>query len=139
MEKHNSNTENNNDKDKKKKEPGEHCVVMFCKKTNSDGVSMYQFPTDEKFCRQWISFVREKIKPDSWRPRSGHICSDHFILEDYHGYGVKLAAFATKMLLNKDAIPSRQVVPTPEQPTTAPLLTKGASQLLLSNTLPPKD
>ena len=116
MEEHNySNTENNSDKDKKKKEPGKRCVVMFCNKTNSDGVTMHQFPTDEKFHRQWISFVRQKREPDSWRPGSGHICSDHFMPEDYHGYGVKLAGFATKMLLKKDAIPSRQVVPTPEQ------------------------
>ena len=66
---------------------------------------MHQFPTDEKFLRQWISFVHQKREPDSWRPGSGHICSDHFLPEDYHGYG----------LLKKDAIPSRQVVPTPEQ------------------------
>lgn len=115
MEKQNSNSGCDNDKGKKKKEPGKRCVVMFCNKTNSDGVTMHQFPTDEKFLRQWISFVRQKREPDSWRPGSGHICSDHFMPEDYHGYGLKRAGFATKMLLKKDAIPSRQVIPTPEQ------------------------
>ena len=37
----------NNDKDKKKKEPGKRCVGMFFNTTNSDGVNMHQFPTDE--------------------------------------------------------------------------------------------
>lgn len=115
MEKQNSNSGCNNDKGKKKKEPGKRCVVMFCDRTNSDGVTMHQFPTDEKFLRQWISFVRQKREPDSWRPGSGPICSDYFLPEDYHGYGLKRAGFATKMLLKKEAIPSRQVVPTPEQ------------------------
>ena len=115
MEKQNSNSGCNNDKGKKKKEPGKRCVVMFCDRANSDGVTMHHFPTDEKFLWQWISFVRQKREPDSWRPGSGHICSDHFLPEDYHGYGLKRAGFATKMLLKKDAIPSRQVVPTPEQ------------------------
>ena len=28
----------------RKQKPGKHCVVMFCNKTNTDRVSLYQFP-----------------------------------------------------------------------------------------------
>lgn len=100
---------------KKKKEPGKRCVVMFCNKTNADGVTLHQFPKEERIRRQWISFVRQKRDPNTWTAGSGHICSDHFCPEDYHGYGLKLAGFATKLVLKADVIPSRQVVPTPEQ------------------------
>ena len=43
-----SKTVYNNDDDEKKKEPGKRCVGMFFNiKTNSDGVNMHQFSTDE--------------------------------------------------------------------------------------------
>ena len=104
MEKYNSNKKfKSEDGEEKKKEPGKRCVVMFCDKTNADGVSMHKFPTEEKVRRQWVSFVRQKN------------CSDHFTPEDYHDYQMKAAGYASKMLLKKNAIPSRQVVPTPQQ------------------------
>ena len=56
----------------KKKEPGKRCVVMFCNKTNADGVSLHKFPTDETRRRQWIAFVLAK-RDDNWRQGSGHI------------------------------------------------------------------
>ena len=28
----------------RKRKPGKRCVVMFCNKTNADGVSLHQFP-----------------------------------------------------------------------------------------------
>ena len=116
MEKYNSNKKcKSSGGEEKKKEPGKRCVVMFCDKTNADGVSMHKFPTEEKVRRQWVSFVRQKRDTDSWKQGSGHICSDHFTPEDYHDYGMKVAGYASKMLLKKNAIPSRQVVPTPQQ------------------------
>lgn len=105
---------------KKKKEPGKRCTVMFCNKTNADGVTLHQFPKNEKIRRQWISFVQQKRDPSGWRAGSGHICSDHFTPEDYHGYGLKLAGLATKLVLKTDAIPSKQVVATPDQLAIAP-------------------
>ena len=64
---------------------------------------------------EWVSFVRQKRDSDSWKQGSGHICSDHFTPEDYQDYGMKVAGYASKMLLKKNAISSRQVVLTPKQ------------------------
>lgn len=109
------NSTRNKDSEEKKSEPGKRCALMFCNKTNDDGVSLHRFPKDERIRRQWISFVRQKRDPKTWKPGSGHICSDHFTPDDYTNYGLKLAGFATKLVLKTDAIPSRQVTPTPEQ------------------------
>ena len=43
--------------EKKKRVPGKRCVVMFCNKTNADGVSLHQFPKDRNLSRKWTSFV----------------------------------------------------------------------------------
>ena len=65
-------------KDKKKKrEPGKRCAVMFCNVTNTDNVSLHQFPRHDPLRRQWIQFVLRK-REDDWKPGSGHICSNHF-------------------------------------------------------------
>ena len=48
---------------RKKRQPGKRCVVMFCNKTNADGVSLHQFPADDNVRRQWIAFVRTKREP----------------------------------------------------------------------------
>ena len=102
---------------KRKRNLGNAASGCFSIRQIQTGSTCINFPR-MKFRRQWISFVRQKREPDSWRPGSGDICSDHFMTEDYHGYGVKLADFTTKMLLKKDAILSKQVVPTPEQLAT---------------------
>lgn len=104
---------------RKKRQPGKRCVVMFCNKTNADGVSLHQFPTEDNVRRQWISFVRTKREPSSWTPGSGHICSEHFTGDCYEGFGAKLAGFSSKLILKKTAVPSIQATPTPEQVNTA--------------------
>ena len=100
---------------RKKRKPGKCCLVMFCNKTNADGVSLHQFPADESLGRQWIAFVRTTREPNSWTPGSGHICSDHFSADDYEGFGAKVAGFSSKLVLKKSAVPSIQASPTPEQ------------------------
>ena len=45
-------------------------MVMFCNKTNADGVGLHQFPADESVRRQCIAFVRTKREPTSWTPGS---------------------------------------------------------------------
>ena len=99
----------------RKRKPGKRCVVMFCNKTNADGVSLHQFPADESVRRQWIAFVRTKREPYSWTPGSGHICSDHFSADSYEGFGAKIAGFSSKLVLKKSAVPSIQASATPEQ------------------------
>ena len=103
----------------KKRQPGKRCVVMFCNKTNADGVSLHQFPADENVRQQWIAFVRTKREPSSWMPGPGHICSEHFTADSYEGFGAKLAGFSSKLVLKKTAVPSIQATPTPEQLNTA--------------------
>ena len=44
-----------------------------------------QFPADESVRRKWIAFVRTKREPNDWTPGSGHICSDHFSVNNYEG------------------------------------------------------
>ena len=50
---------------KRKREPGKRCVVMFCNNTNDNGVSLHQFPKDEKVGQKWIEFVVRKRDPKS--------------------------------------------------------------------------
>lgn len=103
----------------KKRQSRKRCVVTFFSKTNADGVSLHQFPKDEKVLRKWISFVRIKREPNSWTPGTGHICSDHFTAGSYEGFAAKLAGYASKLILKKTAVPSIQAAPTPEQVNTA--------------------
>lgn len=75
---------------------------MFCDKTNEDGVSLHQFPSDKKVCDKWIKFVLAKRDAKTWTPgTSGHICSDHFLPSDYQDYGARMAGFSSKLLLKK--------------------------------------
>ena len=94
---------------------GKRCVIMFCNKTNEDGVSLHQFPKDASLCQKWNKFVLAKCDGKAWSSGTGHICSDHFVASDYEGYGAKIAGFYSKLVLKKGAIPSVQPNPTPDQ------------------------
>ena len=100
---------------KRKREPGKRCVVIYCNNTNDNGVSLHQFPTDEKIRQKWIDFVVRKRDPKSWTPGSGHICSDHFEKNDFENYYAKISGLCSKLLLRKEAVPSIQ--PTPDTST----------------------
>ena len=82
------------------RKPGKRSVVIFCKKTNADGLSLHQFPADKSVRRQWLAFVRTKREPNSWTPGSGHICSDHFSADSCEGLGAKIAGFGSKEFSN---------------------------------------
>ena len=105
-------SENGNDGNgKRKREPGKRCVVMFCNNTNNNGASFHQFPKDEKVRQKWIEFVVSKRDPKSWTPGCGHVCSDHFEEKDFENYYAKMSGLCSKLLLQKEAVPSIQ--PTP--------------------------
>jgi len=110
---------------KRKRAPGKRCVVMFCDKTNADGVSLHQFPKDVNLCQKWNQFVLRKRERNTWTPGCGHICSDHFLPTDYEGYGAKMAGFSSKLVLSKGAVPSIQPIPTPEQLQNARKVSSG--------------
>ena len=99
---------------KKKRDPRKRCVVMFCNNTNAQNVSLHQFPKNDRLRQQWIQFVLTK-RDDNWQPGSGHICSNHFSPECYHGMGAKLAGFASRLKLKDDAVLTIQVSPTVQQ------------------------
>ncbi|RUA04238.1 MAG: hypothetical protein DSY43_06795 [Gammaproteobacteria bacterium] len=117
---------------KRKREPGKRCVVMFCDKTNADGVSLHKFPRDDHLCLKWNQFVLRKRDPKSWTPGHGHICSGHFTPSDYESYAAKLAGFTSRLVLKKGAIPSIQPIPTPEQLQKARKITSGTRSPALS-------
>ena len=96
---------------KRKREPGKCCVVMFCNNTNDNGVSLHQFPKEEKVCQKWIDFVVRKRDPKSWTPGSGHVCSDHFEEQDFENYYAKMSSLCSKLLLRKEAVPTVQSTP----------------------------
>ena len=79
------------DSKRRKRKPGKRCLVMCCNKINADGVSPHQFPADESVQRQQIAFVRTKREPNGWTPVSGHICSDHFSVNNYERFHAKIA------------------------------------------------
>ena len=99
---------------KKKRDPGKRCVGMFCNNTNAQNVSLHQFLKNDRLWQEWIQFVLTK-RDDNWQPGSGHICSNHFSPECYHGMGAKLAGFASRLKLKDDAVPTIQVSPTVQQ------------------------
>ena len=99
---------------KKNRDPGKRCVVMFCDNTNAQNVSLHQFPKNDRLRQQWIQFMLTK-RDDNWQPVSGHICSNHFSPERYHGMGAKLAGFASRHKLKDEAVPTIQVTPTVQQ------------------------
>lgn len=94
----------NKAKKRKSTKSGKRCVVMNCQKTNLDGVSLHQFPKDEKICAKWDKFVN--IKRSNGTSGSGHICSDHFKPEDYHGFMRRMEGFSSKLLLKDYAVPT---------------------------------
>ena len=96
---------------KRKREPGKCCVVMFCNNTNDNGVSLHQFPKEEKVCQKWIDFVVRKRDPKSWTPGSGRVCSDHFEEQDFENYYAKMSGLCSKLLLRKEAVPTVQSTP----------------------------
>lgn len=96
---------------KRKREPGKRCVVMLCNNTNANGVSMHQFPKEEKIRQKWIEFVLRKRDPKSWTPGSGYICSNHFVGSDFENYYAKLNGLCSKLLLRREAVPSVQPIP----------------------------
>ncbi|KAK3710883.1 hypothetical protein QZH41_014862 [Actinostola sp. cb2023] len=89
--------------------------MLFCDKTNADGVSLHKFPRDVNLCLKWNQFVLRKRDRKMWTPGHGHICSGHFTPSDYEGYAAKLTGFTSRLVLKKGAIPSIQPIPTPEQ------------------------
>ena len=81
--------------------------MMFCNKTNADGVSLHQFPADESVRRQWLHLF------------DGHhlrviFAATIFQLTD-EGFGAKNAGFSSKLVLKKSTVPSIHGSPTPEQ------------------------
>lgn len=88
---------------------------MICNNTNADGPTLHVFPKEERIFHQWISFARQKRDPYTWTEDSWQICGDRCLPKDYQRYGLKLAGFVTKLVLKANAIPLRQVVPTPEK------------------------
>ena len=86
---------------KEKFGPGKRCVAMFCNNTNTDNVSMHQFPDDPDLKQNWIQFVYHKRDKDDdpWIPGTGHICNDHFTLTDYTNFMEKTAGFANHLKL----------------------------------------
>lgn len=100
---------------KRKREPGKRCVVMHCNNTNNNGVSLHQFPKNEKIRQKWIEFVVRKRDPKSWTCGSGHICSDHFEHNNFENYYAKISGLSSKLVLRKDAVPSIQ----PPSPRTS--------------------
>ena len=81
--------------------------MMFCNKTNADGVSLHQFPADEIVRRQWLHLF------------DGHhlrvtFAATIFQLTD-ETFGAKNAGFSSKVVLKKSTVPSIHGSPTPEQ------------------------
>ena len=54
------------------------CVAAGCSNTNSDGVSLFQFPQDLAFCAQWTKGVQ--TTQTDWQGPSDYsiLCSNHF-------------------------------------------------------------
>ena len=82
--------------EKRKRQPGKRCVVFSCDKTNADGVSLHQFPTDENIWK-WIQFALRKRDAKGWSVGTGYICSDHFVPDAYENYFLKSIGLAAKL------------------------------------------
>ena len=86
-------------------------AALSCNNTNDNGVSLHQFSKDEKVCQKWIEFVVRKRDLKSWKPRNGHVCSNHFEERDFENYYTKMSGLCSKLLLRKEAVQSLQSTP----------------------------
>ena len=100
--------------ERKEKMPKE-CVVGGCKNMPKDGVSFHEFPDDALIRDQWVKAVKSTRK--FWNGPSAHsvVCSNHFVEEDFllTCRTKKKLGIKTKMYLEKSAIPTVFVRPTP--------------------------
>ena len=100
--------------ERKEKMPKE-CVVGGCKNMPKDGVSFHEFPDDALIRDQWVKAVKSTRK--FWNGPSAHsvVCSNHFVEEDFllTCRTKKKLGIKTKMYLEKSAIPTGFVRPTP--------------------------
>ena len=100
--------------ERKEKMPKE-CVVGGCKNMPKDGVSFHEFPDDALIRDQWVKAVKSTRK--FWNGPSAHsvVFSNHFVEEDFllTCRTKKKLGIKTKMYLEKSAIPTVFVRPTP--------------------------
>ena len=100
--------------ERKEKMPKE-CVVGGCKNMPKDGVSFHEFPDDALIRDQWVKAVKSTRK--FWNGPSAHsvVRSNHFVEEDFllTCRTKKKLGIKTKMYLEKSAIPTVFVRPTP--------------------------
>jgi len=78
-------------------------AVFGCDNGPSKAVSVYRFPPDKTIRKAWIRFVKMKRAQWTCDPFS-HICSEHFVDEEFVNKPVFLHGFATK--LYSDRVPS---------------------------------
>lgn len=94
----------------KRKPTGIECAVSDCTLRNSDGVSLYTFPKDMRFRRQWVNFVRTNranFIPSTY----SRICSMHFASDCYPAtYAIQesLGFTVKRKLLLPIAVPTIQ-------------------------------
>lgn len=95
---------------------------MLCNKTNTDDVSLHQFPSEEKLRKKWNSFVLQNRDGQYWTAGSGYVCSDHLNESDLENYIGKSMGFASKLFLKDNAFPTIHASPredTPKKKRTA--------------------
>jgi hypothetical protein len=68
--------------------PGTRCTVSFCKNSLAQtkqnpltkNIKYHKFPKEPEIRNQWVKYCR---RSGSWNPDSCHVCSEHFLPEDY--------------------------------------------------------
>jgi len=82
--------------------------IYGCSNKPGPAISLHSFPTDNKFCRQWINFVKNSRKWDP-KPRTSKICSAHFEEHNFTNLGMVLTGKAKKLKLTDTAVPTIQI------------------------------
>ena len=69
-------------------------MVIFITKQMQTGLALTSFQL-MKVCSDsgLYLFKKKKKEPNSWTPGLGHICSNHFLPDNYKGFCAKIAIF----------------------------------------------
>jgi len=95
------------------------CVAQYCENNAGPQICLHKFPTEPKLWNKWRKFV--ELKRCEWKPSPfSYVCSDHFTRDSYENFAQFTCGHASRLILRKDAIPTIQAKPPPQEGKQTP-------------------
>ena len=67
--------------------------MIFITKQMQTGLALTSFQLMKVCSDSGLYLFKKKKEPNSWTPGLGHICSNHFLADNYKGFCAKIAIF----------------------------------------------